>query len=45
MYSMNIGAFVPSLTVKILDVMDVVIPSDHFHDCLLSMPTSGEMEV
>ena len=28
MYSMNIGAAVPSMTVKILDEMDVVIPSD-----------------
>ena len=28
MYSMNIGAAVPSMTVKILDAMDVVIPSD-----------------
>ena len=27
MYSMNIGAAVPSMTVKILDAMDVVIPS------------------
>lgn len=28
MYSMNIGAAVPSMTVKILDAMDVTIPSD-----------------
>ena len=28
MYSMNIGAAVPSMTVKILDAMDVNIPSD-----------------
>ena len=28
MYSMNIGAAVPSMTVKILDAMDVIIPSD-----------------
>ena len=28
MYAMNIGAAVPSMTVKILDSMDVVIPSD-----------------
>ena len=26
MYSMNIGAAVPSMTTKILDAMDVVIP-------------------
>lgn len=45
MYSMNIGASVPSMTVKILDVIDVVIPNDNFHDCLLSMLTSDEMEV
>ena len=28
MYAMNIGAAVPSMTVKILDAIDVVIPSD-----------------
>ena len=28
MYSMNIGAAVPSMTAKILDAMDVVIPKD-----------------
>ena len=28
MYSMNIGAAVPSMTVKILDALDVIIPSD-----------------
>ena len=28
MYAMNIGAAVPSMTVKILDAMDVLIPSD-----------------
>ena len=28
MYAMNIGAAVPSMTVKILDSMDVTIPSD-----------------
>lgn len=28
MYSMNIGAAVPSMTVKILDAIDVVFPSD-----------------
>lgn len=28
MYAMNIGAAVPSMTVKILDAMDVVLPTD-----------------